>query len=264
MKNQNQTIENFNDLVFENRNKAYGAYVMRQSYHQNVSKSLLVSMLFFSLLVLVGVLLSGNQLPKIKLDNIQKLDSLVSTAVDVTPPEKSKLMEPTKLKELAKPKTDVLIVEVKDKKEDASIKTNENAKIDPKGDLNGKDSIPVKEDFTVKTNNKGIELSDKNEDPKLVADVMPEFRGDLFRYLSENMRYPRMAVEALTQGTVYLTFVVEKNGDIGDIKVLKAVSEGCTEEAIRVVKSMPKWNPGKNHGQPVRVQYNLPVKFRLR
>ena len=127
MKNQNQTIENFNDLVFENRNKAYGAYVMRQSYHQNVSKSLLVSMLFFSLLVLVGVLLSGNQMPKIKLDNIQKLDSLVSTAVDVTPPEKPKLMEPTKLKELVKPKTDVLIVEVKDKKEDASIKTNENA-----------------------------------------------------------------------------------------------------------------------------------------
>ena len=264
MKNQNQTIENFNDLVFENRNKAYGAYVMRQSYHQNVSKSLLVSMLFFSLLVLVGVLLSGNQMPKIKLDNIQKLDSLVSTAVDVTPPEKPKLMEPTKLKELVKPKTYVLIVEVKDKKEDASIKTNENAKIDPKGELNGKDSIPVKEDFTVKTNNKGIDLNDKNEDPKLVADVMPEFRGDLFRYLSENMRYPRMAVEALTQGTVYLTFVVEKNGDIGDIKVLKAVSEGCTEEAIRVVKSMPKWNPGKNHGQPVRVQYNLPVKFRLR
>ena len=259
MKNQNQSIENFNELVFEHRNKAYGAYVIRKSYHENVSKSLLLSTLFFSLLVLIGVALSNKNLPKIKLAPLQKLDSIFSTEFTVTPPEKLKPIEPLKTKELPKPKTDITTVEASDKKVETSLKPNETLTIKKDGDVKGKDSVPPTEILPVINTTAGNGPSE----PLKWASEMPEFNGDLSGYLTHKLRYPTLAVELRTQGTVYLSFVVEKNGEIGDVQILRGVPDGCTEEAIRVVKSMPKWKPGKNNGVPVRVQYNIPVKFKL-
>ena len=96
---------------------------------------------------------------------------------------------------------------------------------------------------------------------------MPEFQGgdeELMKFLKNNISYPQMAKEAGTQGTVHLTFVVEKDGSITDVKLLKGIGDGCEQEAMRVVKMMPKWKPGINHGNPVRVQCNLPIKFKLK
>jgi len=100
-----------------------------------------------------------------------------------------------------------------------------------------------------------------------IVEKMPEYPGGiekLFTYLSENMDYPDMAKDAKIQGKVYITFVVDKDGSIAGVKVLRGIGGGCDEEAIRVVKSMPKWNPGKQRGRPVRVQYNLPINFVLK
>ena len=72
-----------------------------------------------------------------------------------------------------------------------------------------------------------------------------------------------MAKESGIQGMVYVTFVVERDGSITDVRVLRGIGGGCDEEAIRVVSAMPKWTPGKQRGKPVRVQYNLPVRFTL-
>ena len=99
-----------------------------------------------------------------------------------------------------------------------------------------------------------------------VVESMPEFRGgmsELYPYLQKNMKYPVMAKESGIQGKVYVTFVVEKDGSITDVKVLRGIGGGCDEEAIRVVAAMPQWKPGKQRGKPVRVQYNLPVRFTL-
>lgn len=99
-----------------------------------------------------------------------------------------------------------------------------------------------------------------------VVEQMPEFPGGqakMMKYLAENIQYPQMAREVGVQGTVFVTFVVEPNGDITNVKVLRGIGSGCDEEAIRVVKSMPKWNPGKQRNKPVRVQFNLPVRFIL-
>ncbi|MBU2649876.1 MAG: energy transducer TonB [Bacteroidetes bacterium] len=100
----------------------------------------------------------------------------------------------------------------------------------------------------------------------IVVESMPEFPGGiekLYAYLGANIKYPQMARESGIQGTVYVTFVVERDGSVSDIKVLRGIGGGCDEEAIRVIQSMPKWNPGKQRGKPVRVQYNLPVRFIL-
>ncbi|MCK5855843.1 MAG: energy transducer TonB [Bacteroidales bacterium] len=89
--------------------------------------------------------------------------------------------------------------------------------------------------------------------------------GDIARikYLKKSVNYPMMAIESLIQGTVYVTFVVEKDGRITDVKVISGIGGGCDEEAVRVIKKMPKWNPGKQRGIPVRVQINVPIKFKL-
>jgi len=99
-----------------------------------------------------------------------------------------------------------------------------------------------------------------------VVESMPEFKGgmgELYSYLGNNIKYPVMAKESGIQGKVYVTFVVERDGSITDVKVLRGIGGGCDEEAIRVVGGMPKWKPGKQRGKPVRVQYNLPVRFTL-
>jgi protein TonB len=99
-----------------------------------------------------------------------------------------------------------------------------------------------------------------------VVENMPEFpggRGALMKYLATNIKYPPYAKEAGIQGRVFINFVVETDGSITAVKVLRGIGGGCDEEAIRVVKSMPKWKPGMQRGKPVRVSFNLPVKFTL-
>jgi protein TonB len=85
----------------------------------------------------------------------------------------------------------------------------------------------------------------------------------LTKYLSENIKYPEQAKKDKIQGKVYISFVVEKDGSVADAKVLRGIGGGCDEEALRVVNAMPKWTPGKMRNTPVRVQFNLPVVFKL-
>src|SRR5690554_1807638 len=100
-----------------------------------------------------------------------------------------------------------------------------------------------------------------------IVEEMPSFPGGeaaMIKYLAQNTRYPPMAKEAGIEGTVYVTFVVNENGEVSDVRVLRSIGGGTDEEAIRVVQNMPRWTPGKQRGKPVRVQYNLPIRFTLR
>lgn len=100
-----------------------------------------------------------------------------------------------------------------------------------------------------------------------IVEEMPSFPGGdaaLMKYLGSNIKYPAIAKDAGIQGTVFVTFVVDEKGDVKDVKVLRSLGGGTDEEAIRVVKNMPKWTPGKQRGKAVKVQYNLPIRFTLR
>ena len=99
-----------------------------------------------------------------------------------------------------------------------------------------------------------------------VVESMPGYPGGdaaRMQFLQENIKYPQMARESGIQGTVYVTFVVETDGRVTDVRVLRGIGGGCDEEAIRVIQAMPKWVPGKQRGKPVRVQFNMPIKFTL-
>jgi len=99
-----------------------------------------------------------------------------------------------------------------------------------------------------------------------VVEEQPEFpngEDSLVKFLQENIKYPEEAIKLGVQGKVFVTFVVEEDGSFSDVRIVRGIGGGCDEEAIRLVKAMPKWLPGKQRGTPVRVQYNLPVMFIL-
>lgn len=109
------------------------------------------------------------------------------------------------------------------------------------------------------------EASDEGEIFQVV-EQMPEFPGGmqaLMAYLSKNIKYPSVAQDNGIQGRVFVSFVVNKDGSIVDPEVIKSVDAALDKEAMRVIKAMPKWNPGKQRGKPVRVKYTVPVLFRL-
>ncbi|RLD41499.1 MAG: energy transducer TonB [Bacteroidetes bacterium] len=110
------------------------------------------------------------------------------------------------------------------------------------------------------------EGEDKEEEIFVFVEDQPGYPGGdeaRLKYLRDNIKYPEMAKESGIQGTVYVTFVVEKDGRISNVKILRGIGGGCDEEAMRVIKGMPKWKPGKQRGRPVRAQFNMPIRFIL-
>jgi len=100
----------------------------------------------------------------------------------------------------------------------------------------------------------------------VIVESMPSFPGGevaRIKYLNKNIKYPNLSRESGIQGRVFLTFVVEKDGSISNVKILRGIGGGCDEEAIRVIQNMPKWIPGKQRNIPVRVQFNMPIRFVL-
>ena len=99
-----------------------------------------------------------------------------------------------------------------------------------------------------------------------VVEVMPQYPGGqiaMLKYIMENIKYPKQIMEEGIQGRVTVSFIVEKDGRVSNVRLLRSVQPSLDKEAIRVVKSMPKWSPGKQKGKPVRVRFNLPVMFKL-
>lgn len=113
-----------------------------------------------------------------------------------------------------------------------------------------------------------IDEPEEEEEPEIfmVVEQMPEFpggQGALFKYISQNVKYPPIAKENGIQGKVFVQFVVGKDGSITDVRILRGVDSSLDREAMRVVQSMPKWTPGKQRGKPVFVRYQVPINFKL-
>jgi len=112
-----------------------------------------------------------------------------------------------------------------------------------------------------------VEKEDEKDEPGqifTIVEVMPKFgRGesDLIKYLQESIRYPKAAKDQGISGIVYVTFVVDKDGQVQNVRILRGIGGGCDKEALRVVKAMPKWTPGQQRGKLISVQYNLPIRF---
>ncbi len=119
-------------------------------------------------------------------------------------------------------------------------------------------------DFVAPDNDEEVVIAE--QEIFTIVEEQPSFPGGesaMMDYLRNNIKYPQLAKESNIQGTVYVQFVVEPNGSISNTKIMRGIGGGCDEEAIRVVKNMPSWQPGKQRGKPVRVYFNLPIRFIL-
>lgn len=128
-----------------------------------------------------------------------------------------------------------------------------------------KELIQEEETITVEPMRVDEPEHDPNE-PFTIVEEMPEFPGGkeaMMKYLGNKIQYPKEATENGIEGTVFIAFVVEADGSISNVNMLRGIGGGCNEEALRVVKGMPNWKPGKQRGKEVRVKYNLPIRFKL-
>lgn len=252
-------IPTFDEIVFEKRNKDYGAFKLRKSGSKVVARALFFGTVIFLMIFAIPLVASYmNKGTKILVD----YDA--TTIGDFKHPK-------DKLIELPKPPVDLI------KEKVLAYTAPKVVFADSLEDFSGlMDLIDKSKNFGIDSVKENTFFGDKKEDiiiktdveePFIIVEVMPAFVGgeeEMFRYLSENIKYPVPAKEANIKGTVVVTFVVEKDGSITGVQLLKDIGGGCGDEAIRVIKSMPKWNGGKQNGIPVRVQFKLPVLFTLR
>ncbi len=263
------------DLVFEGKNQAYGAYQLRKNTGIRNLKALLTMFAIFALIAAIVI-------AKVSIDNyIASRNAAIETDVELAnlaekkeaKVEKKDEPEPEKI-EIEKVKSSVAFT-VPEIKKDEEVKEEQEMK--SQEEL--QETNTAIGAFTVEGNDEATEVLKvketiaEPEPPKVeetkvfdVVEEMPQFPGGssaLFEYLSKNIKYPVVAEENGVQGRVVVTFVVERDGSITDVKVVKSVDPSLDKEAQRVVKSMPHWIPGKQNGSAVRVKYTVPVTFRL-
>ena len=263
------------DLVFEGKNQAYGAYQLRKNTGIRNLKALAV--MFAAFLIIAGIVYA-----KVSIENyIASKNAAIEADVEL-----QSLAEKKEIKEEKKDEPEVEKIEVERVKSSVAFTVPEIKKDDEvKEDQEMKSQDDLAETntaigaFTVEGNDETAEVKHveekiaepepvKEEETKVfdVVEQMPSFPGGpsaLMQYLYSNIKYPVVAEENGVQGRVVCTFVVEKDGSITDVRVVKSVDPSLDKEAVRVVKSMPKWIPGKQNGSAVRVKYTVPVTFRL-
>ncbi|WP_304235342.1 energy transducer TonB [Jiulongibacter sediminis] len=273
------SITSLDDIIFEKRNKEYGAYFLRKNYSKYLKRAAIYGV-GASLLILGGAWGFNTFIaPNLEKDGIEVVDidlSALEEEVDEEeppppppPPEEEPPPPPPEIKQVQflppEPKADE---EVEIEEPPPTLEEVEKAVISNE-DVEGEEVVDV---FTpppppppAVTKPAGLGKP-KEEEIFTAVEQQPEFPGgtsEMYKYIGNNIKYPAAAQRANVSGRVFVKFVVEKDGSIGKIDVLKGIGFGCDEEAIRVIKSMPKWNPGRQNGKNVRVWFTMPVFYQL-
>ncbi len=259
--NLRETLD-FDDLLFEKRNKDYGAYQLRKKYNSVMAAGIIIITLLVSAVVVLPFVITpgedkvvsgGISYVQVHLENLQPpVDEIF-----VPPPPPPR--EAPSIQEIVKYIPPVVvdsIIPLKDTPittdEILSQSTTERVEAGASGTGNdllaGQDGISTNEAF-------------------FIVEVMPAFKGgdiNKFReWVMKRTNYPQAAIDNRIQGTVYLTFIVETDGTVSNVTVVKGVNPLIDDEAVRTIKSSPKWSPGLQRGRPVRVRYSMPLSFTL-
>lgn len=255
------------DNVFEGRNKNYGAYELRTNSGKRTLKALLIGAVIFVIMVLTPVI------SKFISENMGKeevvLDEkvvLANIATPVEPPKEEIIVEPVVQKQ-TQSNVDIqkyvppVVVDKEVVKEEVAVVTELKK--------TGSETVKAKEGGEVVLDGTQSEIKVDaeiiEEDVNKIytsVQVLPEFPGGVaafYKYVQKNYRVPE--VDSDVSGNVIVNFVVERDGSLTDIKVLRDLGYGTGKEAIRMLKAAPKWKPGIQNGKAVRVSYNLPIKL---
>ena len=268
----------WSDLMFENRNKEYGAYVLRRQTTARNIKSIVAVLIIFALVMVYMV-------AKNAYDDYQAKHQAQTQVTELTALQEQKKEAKVERKEVVKQeKIEQVVEKVKSSIKFTAPVIKKDDEVRPEDEMKSQDEImnsKVAVGFAnVVGNDESGEVlkakealvtepvKPKEEENKVfdVVEQMPSFPGGtaaLMAYLQKAIKYPPVAEENGIQGRVICTFVVERDGSVTDVRIAKSVDPSLDKEAQRVVSAMPKWIPGKQNGQSVRVKYTLPVTFRL-
>jgi len=260
MTNQEVFAAPMDEIVFEHRNKTYGAYILRKLYPKNVTKALIIAVI---------ILLAGLAYPLASSYYAQKRSKYIEKAAsaefidmdkpkeEAPPPPPPPPPPPAALEQ--KVKFVAPIVTTEEVVEDADIFNQDELS------QTTNEAVAI-EEIVVETKVEVIEVEESKKEVFTIVEEMPAFPGgeaERNKFLATNIQYPQQATENGIQGTVYVSFVVDSKGNVTEVKILRGIGGGCDEEALRVVKMMPKWHPGKQNGKNVRVLFNMPIYFKL-
>ena len=269
----------WSDMMFENRNKEYGAYVLRrQTGRRNVLSMVAVLILFAAVMIFM--------IAKNAYEAYQKEHAVMDQVTELSALTQQKKKEAkVERKEIpVKQEQQQVVEKVKSSVKFTAPVIKKDDEVKPEDELKSQDEIMNSKvavgALNVVGNDENGEVlkakeviatepvKPKEEENKVfdVVEQMPSYPGGmgaLMQYLSSNIKYPAIAEENGIQGRVICTFVVERDGSITDVRIAKSVDPSLDKEAMRVVSKMPRWIPGKQNGSAVRVKYTLPVTFRL-
>lgn len=257
MKNGNDKTPAFDDIVFENRNREYGAYKLRKNYNRNVMISLMIAMLIFGTAVILPFLNARAQETREKRSETQvelimeNLDQPVEQVAPPTPPP-----PPEEIVQQAQYVPPVVVDSVKPE-DNMQLMTVDQAQIEVKNENVIEEVIQIAAE---------VQEAEPEQEVFYVVEESPMFPGgdaEIQRYIGENVVYPEVAKENNIQGRVVLKFCVTETGGVDLVSILKGVDPELDAEVIRVVKTLPKFKPGKQGGKPVRVWYTIPILFKL-
>ncbi len=272
------------DLVFEGKNKDFGAYVIRTDSSRRHNKAVLwtlIGVIIFGLLAF-GYVKANQYLEERRLaEQGEQVEVLIDMSQEAEEPEPEQEI-------LEQDKPEVLPEEVRNTIKVTELAIVEDDKVSKEDEIKTVEEQLESEhsagsvDFDEGTDNKNVirewkeevVVEKKEEKPKEVkaeqvftsVEQMPQFPGGevaLMKYLQSHINYPPMAAENNVQGRVVVQFVVEKTGNIGEVKVVRSVDKDLDREAVRVCKSLPRFTPGRQNGQAVPVWFTLPVTFKL-
>jgi protein TonB len=252
-----------NDIVFENRNKEYGAFVLRKEYGRYVTSAVVISSVVF-FIGLVSPLIYNKYKPAepekieevVDLELMEVKDEQPEEEIPVEPPP-PQVEEPPKvaMSEFLEPE---VVPDEKVVKDPPKVEEIVNpGPTDQEGDPDLNEVINVGEG----TGNAIVEVPVSNE-PLLFVPEMPEFKGNMDEFFKKNVVYPTKALNNGIEGKVFVQFVINTDGTVTDVKTIRGIGYGCDEEAERVTKKMV-WTPGKQNGVPVRIKKVLPIHFKL-
>ena len=260
------------DLIFEGKNQSYGAYYLRKSSNKRHIRAMIIVLVFLVAIIFLPALIKSVIPEKeiaIEVGPVNMSDLDIKEDV----PEENRIQEieappPPLLKETVK-MTELVVTADENVKEEDMMKTQEEL-------TETKAAISIA-DVTGATDGTGVDIADLQEHKVVVAEPvkeqvlehveqMPQYPGgdkEFLKFVQSNLTYPMIAQEQGIQGTVRLRFVVEKDGSIGDVQIVRGIEPNCDKEAAKAVKKSPKWIPGKQNGRAVAVWYNIPVRFEL-
>ncbi len=257
--------QKINEVIFANRNKSYGAYAIRSAYGNTVVKSLSIMLFGFGVLMSVAFYLSNrNNMPDAK-NNCGLTtanDSDIVVFVDIKQPEVPTQPHPPTTKSSASQQISTVISETESAVTNTVLPDNTGV-----GSGTTTDGPPSTGTTTVGPPNTTSISTPSTDVVVYVADSNPEYEGGLralYAFLASKLKYPEDAAAAGKEGTVYVKFIVDQSGKVGNLSLLNNLGFGLDQEALRVVGMIPNFKtPGMMGGKPVRVYFQLPIKFKM-